>query len=222
MNYLKHYILIVRRAENRKEIDKKLHEYHHVFPVSIYGKNDFVVPLTLREHYIAHKLLWKIFKNRYGPDNEKTRKMAMAFHFMIYGKGDNYRQKTFKNSYLYESARIAVFESKKGKKRVDMIGKSYFGADEKTIREGIEKMRQKKLGMKINYPKNRLSSPCSKEKSQKISLQRKKTKYKYISMSEKEFNEWLSKQNYYAKDGRINSNITRAIRWRNEYFRRFD
>jgi len=222
MNYLKQYILIIKRAKNRKEIDKKLYEYHHVFPVSIYGQNDFTVPLTLREHYISHKLLWKIFRKRYGPKDEKTRKMAMAFHWMIYGKSDTYRQKTFNNSYLYDSARTAVFESKKGKRRVDMIGKSYFGADKKTILEGIEKMKRKKTGMKINYPKNRASAPCSKEKSEKISEQRKRTKYKYINMSDEEFNKWLSNQNYYAKDGRINSNVTRAIRWRNEYFKEFN
>lgn len=192
------------------------YESHHIFPESIYGKNSFTVYLTLREHYIVHKLLWKLFRKRYGTNDIRTRKMAMAFHWMIYGKGDTYRKEKYNNSYLYESARLAVYESKKGKKRKDMAGKSYFGASEETIRKGIEKMRQKKTGMKIDYPKNRKSSPCSSEKAMKISEARKKTKQKFVDMTPSQFENWLSKQNFYAKDGRINSNVSRAIKWRNE------
>ena len=65
---------------------------------------------------------------------------------------------------------VAAKEAKKGKQRIDMMGKIYFGANEDTIRNGIEKMRNKKIGMKIpNYPKNRKSQPCSLEKTKKIS-----------------------------------------------------
>lgn len=216
MNYLKTYIKIVKNALNRITDGRNNYESHHVFPESVYGKNNFTVYLTLREHYIVHKLLWKFFRKRYGIKDDRTRKMAMAFHWMIYGKGDTYRKEKYDNSYLYESARLAVYESKKGKKRNDMVGKSYFGASEETIRKGIEKMRQKKTGMKIDYPKDRKSAPCSAEKASKISEARKKTKQKFIDMNSSQFEEWLSKQNYYAKDGRINSNVSRALKWRNE------
>jgi hypothetical protein len=192
------------------------YESHHIFPKSIYGNNNKVIYLTIREHYIAHKLLWKLFRKRYGVKDNRTRKMAMAFHFMIYGKGDTYRLQKYDNSYLYESARKAAQEAKKEKQRSDMIGKSYFGASEEVIRNGIEKMRQKKIGMKITYPKNRKSVPCPNDKAQKISESRKNTKLKFICMSEKEFNLWLSKQNYHTKNGRINSNVSRAIKWRSE------
>jgi hypothetical protein len=216
MNYLKHYILLIRKSINRNIEQRFLYESHHIFPKSIYGKNDKTVYLTLREHYIAHKLLWKLMRKRYGKFDSKTRKMAIAFHWMVYGKGDTHRLKST-NSYLYESARLAVSESKTGKKREDMKGKSYFGASHETIKKGIEKMRIKKIGMKIEYPKNRKSSPCSIEKANKITESRKNTKEKYISMTKEEFDVWLSKQNYYAKDGRINSNVSRAIKWRNEF-----
>jgi len=216
MNYIKQYILLIRNSKKRTIYDKTKYEAHHVFPKSIYGENNNIVYLTFREHYIAHKLLWKFFRKRYGFKDERTRKMAMAFHWMIYGKGDTYRKSKYDNSYLYESARKAAKEAKKGKRRIDMIGKAYFGASEETMRNGIEKMRNKKIGMKINYPKNRISSPCSAEKSNKISEARKNTKLNFITMSEEEFQKWLSKQNYYAKDGRINSNVSRAIKWRNE------
>jgi len=77
-------------------------------------------------------------------------------------------------------------------------------------------MRAKKTGMKIDYPENRKSSPCPTETANKISISRLKTKEKYIMMTDEEFAIWLSEQNYYVKGGRINSNVTRAIKWRNE------
>lgn len=214
MNYVKAYICIVRKAQQRIIIKSEVYEKHHIFPISIFGKNNAIVFLTLREHYIVHKLLWKIFRKRYGSNDTRTRKMAMAFHWMIYGKGDTKRN--YCNSYLYDSARKAVYEAKTGKRRNDMLGKMYFGASDESIKNGIEKMRAKKTGMKIEYPKNRKSSPCSEEKAKKISEVRKNTKQKFISMEEIEFKDWLSKQNYYTKSGRINSNVSRAIKWRNE------
>lgn len=217
MNYLRHYIKLVKRAKQRVTVDNKIeYEKHHVFPVSIYGKNNFWVYLTLREHYIAHELLWKALKKRYGVKDDRTRKMAMAFHCMIYGKGDTHRKEKYDNSRLYHSARTAVSESKKGKIRKDMLGKAYFGASEETIRNSIEKMRAKKIGMKIDYPKNRKSSPCSVEKAKKISKSRTNTKQKYIEMSDQEFNNWVKTINPFRKDGRVNPNLTRALKWRED------
>jgi hypothetical protein len=215
MNYIKKYILLMRKALQRKN-NEEYTELHHIFPKSLYGENNFVVKLNFREHYIAHKLLWKFFKKRYGWKHQKTRKMAMAFHIMVYGKGDTGRPYEHKNSYLYESARIAACEAKKQKQRLDMKGKSYFGASKETIKQGIEKMRVKKTGLKINYPKDRKSPPCSLEKAKKISESRKRTREKFISMTRQEFENWLSRQNLYTKNGKLNSNVSRAIKWRNE------
>ena len=215
MNYLKQYISLIRKAKNRSAEIAEC-ELHHIFPKSIYGENNTLVKLSFREHYIAHKLLWKICKKRYGWKHQKTRKMAMAFHIMIYGKGDTKRPYKHNNSYLYESARIAAHEAKRGKIRIDMKGKSYFGASEEIIRNGIEKMRIKKTGMKNDYPKNRNSPPCSAQKAKKISETRKRTKEKFIMMTQEEFDFWLSNQNYYTKNGRINSNVSRAMKWRKE------
>jgi hypothetical protein len=143
--------------------------------------------------------------------------MASAFHWMIYGKGDTYRNFNNSNSCLYKSARIAASESKMGKERIDMKGKKYFGASEENIKAGTKKMVEKKTGMKIlNYPSDRKSSPCSDEKASKIALTRLNTKNKFIEMTDKEFNLWCSKFSLIQKNGRPNSNITRAIKWRKE------
>jgi len=97
MNYLKVYCNLIRKAENRTPPEGYT-EKHHTFPKSIFGKNNRVVVLTSREHYIAHCLLERIYIKRYGADDEKTRKMTIAFVLMK-KCGKKY------NSYLYESSK---------------------------------------------------------------------------------------------------------------------
>jgi hypothetical protein len=215
MNYLKTYCKMIRTAEKRnwrrKNIDFYIEE-HHVFPISIYGKNDRIVGLTPREHFLAHWLLYKICLKRYGIRNNRTFSMGSAFAMMCVTNDLQERNYT---SRKYEIVRNCLSNIRTGKARDDMKGKKYFGASEDTIKQGIEKMRKKKMGMKIEYPKNRKSSPCSSEKIKKISESRKNTRVKFTSMSEEEFNLWISKQKLYRKDGVRNSNVTRTLLWRN-------
>lgn len=213
MNYFKIYKKLIKRALKNERALQYV-ERHHVFPVSIFGSNDFVANLTFREHFIAHRLLVKIYEKRYGEHHSYTRKMYMAIHRMIYSSP----KKIHKSSRLYEYARKCARQSKIGKERLDMKGKSFFGASEERIREGIEKMRVKKTGMKIlNYPKNRKSPPCSEEKRKKISLIRKQTVNKFITMSNDEFWDWVHSCKKYANyKGKIqpNHNIVFAMKAR--------
>lgn len=228
MNYLKHYLKLVRRNSSAEITEK-----HHIFPVSIFGPNDYIAVLSTREHFVAHKLLYMIFKKRYGEENWRTKKMLHAARMMIYGF--NRSQRITVSSFWYAKFREhnslrsrgennpakkpgvgeKISERKRGVSRPDMKGKSYFGASKEKIEEGIEKMRQKKIGLNIDYPKNRKSSPCSAEKARSISESRKRTKEKFINMSIIEFEEWISMQNLYRKDGRLNPNVTRVLKWRN-------
>jgi hypothetical protein len=230
MNYLKHYIKLMRKAKNRSKLAGYT-EKHHIFPTSIFGKNDSIAILTAKEHYIAHMLLFKACYNRYGENHYKTKKMAFAWWNMTFGhKGKRRTSNSF--SIAKEKMSIAlsgegnpsknpgvgdkISETKKGKPRPDMKGKAYFGACEESRKNGISKMIEKKTGMKINYPKNRNSPPCSQEKAILISEMRKKTKDRFIEMTNDEFLEWIEKQKLYAKDGkRKNSNVTRVLKWRN-------
>jgi len=107
MNYLKIYCSLIRKAENRT-LPKEYTEKHHIFPISIYGKNNKVVVLTGREHYIAHILLAKICIKRYGLYHKNTQKMLCA---IINMKG---KSKRYYNSYLYENAKIKRNESIRG------------------------------------------------------------------------------------------------------------
>jgi len=150
MNYLKVYCNLIRKAENRTP-PKGYTEKHHIFPLSVYGKNNRVVPLTAKEHYIAHALLEKICIQRYGLDHWKTKKMTLAFWFMNNGK------RMYYNSNLYENARI----------RFNTI------PDKKHTEETIEKLRQRGLNRSEEYKKKmsevKKGTPVSEETRKKIS-----------------------------------------------------
>lgn len=217
MNYLKIYVKLIRNAQKRYLKETIFTEKHHIFPVSIFGNNSKTCCLTYREHFVSHRLLFYIFLKRYKSTDIRTQKMAMAIHRMVYGKNG-----VINNSRMFDVAKKAVIYAKLGRPREDCIGKRYFGACEEKIREGIEKMRKKKTGMKVKYPKNRKSPPCSIEKKQKIAEARLKTKNKFINMTKEEFELWIKQQNLYGPSGRKNTNVIRVLIWRgidqNEYY----
>lgn len=111
MNYLKIYCALIRKAQNRKT-PKTYTEKHHIFPVSIFGKNNKIVKLTAREHYIAHALLEKVCIKRYGIEHIRSQKMIRAFWCMNAQKTKN----EYLNSRLYESSRIKFISLIAGKK----------------------------------------------------------------------------------------------------------
>ena len=100
MNYLKAYCNLIRKAENRTPPEGYT-EKHHVFPISIFGKNKRIVILTGKEHYVAHALLEKICIKRYGLKHNRTIKMVFA-HLGMKGDRDNIGR--YYNSTLYEKA----------------------------------------------------------------------------------------------------------------------
>lgn len=89
----------MRKAEDRG-VPVGYVEKHHIFPVSIFGKNKRIVYLTAREHFIAHVLLWKLTTKRYGTDHKRTIKMRSAAVMMciLRGKG----QYRYCNSQTYK------------------------------------------------------------------------------------------------------------------------
>lgn len=134
MNYLRTYIRLIRKAQTQCEIH--LYEKHHIFPVSIFGKNNYIVKLTPRQHYVAHALLYKAFKKRYGNNHPKTFKMMCAFNAM-HSKSQAYK---YVNSRLYEYLRKAYSESMKGKNN-PFYGKTH-------TKETKQKMRKPKPGVR--------------------------------------------------------------------------
>ena len=89
--YIRWYISLIRKSQNRNEIIG-YSESHHIFPKSIFGDNKSTVRLTAREHFIAHKILYKIYEIRYGCKHKFTIYMLKAISYM-------YTRDEIKNKY---------------------------------------------------------------------------------------------------------------------------
>lgn len=237
MNYLRKYICLVRAAEKRNLPSP--HEKHHVFPTAIFGKNNRVVKLTIREHFVAHKLLYKIFLKRKGPNHCNTKKMLHALRCMmifrdaplvvssklyaIIREHNRERRRGDNNPSKRTDVRKKISEAKTGKQRLDLKNKKFFGSIKDTAEITAKSQQSKKNtmernllvnGKKVNYPSNRVSPPCSDDKKENIRLARLNTHQKYIDMSEVEFSVWVDSQILYGPSGRRNGNVTRAVQAR--------
>jgi hypothetical protein len=153
MNYLKHYCCLIRKAENRTPPEGYT-EKHHIFPVSIYGKNNRVVILTAREHYIAHALLEKIFIKRCGLKHYKTIKMTLA-HSGMRGNGG------YINSYLYEGAKMRRSEIMRGNR--NGVGKKQTEEQKKVISKRSKEMWKTGVFSTKEYREKLSMSLCKKE-----------------------------------------------------------
>jgi hypothetical protein len=98
--------------KDERKIQKKNGEYferHHIVPISLGGDKSYflgssnIVLLTAREHYLAHRILWLIYKNR---------EMGFAFHKMVFSKS-TLQERGF-DSKAYEAAKIALSECQRG------------------------------------------------------------------------------------------------------------
>jgi hypothetical protein len=167
MNYLKVYCNLIRKAENRTSPEGYT-EKHHTFPVSIYGKNNRIVILTSKEHYIAHILLEKIFIKRNGLNHRKSKKMISA-HINMKGKNRYF------NSRLYDCSRKKRSENMKGS------GNSFYG---KTHSEDtLIKMREKRSMQKIinteesNLKRSLATKGILKSEDTKIKMKNNHSRY---------------------------------------------
>jgi hypothetical protein len=181
MNYLKVYCNLIRKAEERgytKNKTKELELYvegHHTFPKSIYGKNNRIVYLTAREHYIAHALLVKICIKRYEMHHWKSKKMIYAFWAMNNQKMKN----NYRNSYLYECTRMRKSILMTGEKN-PMYGK--LGEENPLYGRKLSEEHKAKIGLKS---KGRKMSEESKIKIGDSNRGREKSPETRAKISEK-------------------------------------
>lgn len=84
MNYNRIYSELISRAKNRTILQGNYKEIHHIVPRSLGGTDDSgnLVALFPEEHYLAHKLLYKIHKNR---------ETAFAFKMMSHMNNKKYK-----------------------------------------------------------------------------------------------------------------------------------
>lgn len=79
--YLKAYLSLCAKRLLDPYFSKPL-ENHHIYPVSIFKKNTQTVSLSLREHFIAHRLLQKAYQIALGATHPHTVKMTLALQYL--------------------------------------------------------------------------------------------------------------------------------------------
>ena len=92
-NYKLKYKKFIESRPRRTQT-KPGYEKHHILPVSLGGTDDKsnIIILTYREHYIAHKMLAKMYRG------EKKYKMVCAlFHF--FNESNSHKYESIKNYY---------------------------------------------------------------------------------------------------------------------------
>ena len=100
MDYKVVYDNLISTRKSRAPLDTQYYEKHHILPKSKGGSNskDNLINLTPREHFLAHWLLWKIYKD------SSTR---TAFHMM---RNSRKNMKRILTSKQYEIARNVIYE----------------------------------------------------------------------------------------------------------------
>lgn len=146
MNYQWHYDQLMITRSLREKLSGIYYEKHHKIPRSMGGDNssENIVSLTPREHFLAHWLLWRIYKNR---------SMAFAFHAME--KFTRTKTEFTCSSRAYEEARIAKSlmghsELTKSKMSSSKKGKSSSFKGKFHKEDSKEKMRNVHLGKSLN------------------------------------------------------------------------
>lgn len=97
MNYQRIYDEIIERAKsrglNKKLLDGRYYERHHIVPRCMNGTNDKsnLVLLTGREHYLCHWLLIKI-----KPNNHK---LFIAYNRIVYGNKKFFKRRISSKQY---------------------------------------------------------------------------------------------------------------------------
>lgn len=125
MNYTKIYKQLI---DKRKECTFKGYgENHHITPVSFGGTLDKenMVRLTAREHFIAHRLLTKIYPNSY--------EMKSAINKML--QSNKFQKRYEPNSKTYERIREEFGEAHSKR----MKGKKLTAEHKKAVSEGQRK-----------------------------------------------------------------------------------
>ena len=87
MNYEKIYNQLINKRQLNILSKRTCYcEKHHIIPkcFSKNNKKENLIYLTTREHYIAHKLLEKIYKQKYGENSIQHQKMICALWRFIY------------------------------------------------------------------------------------------------------------------------------------------
>ena len=180
MNYIKQYNKLIENAKTRCIEDDVYYERHHIIPHCMNGEDTDIniVPLTAKEHYIAHKLLYFSF-----PDNEK---LFFAWHMMAFKKTDcQKRHEISAREYalLIENYRkfrtgIPCREDVKNKIRITVLANKYKHTDAAKLKMSIASKGRKHTSeakLKIGkFHKGKIVSDETRLKSSKSHMGQRK------------------------------------------------
>jgi hypothetical protein len=132
MNYINIYHQLIMKAQQRQIPNNIYIEKHHIIPLSLNGEDNEsnIVPLTAKEHFVAHHLLWKIHRNP---------QMTKAFMMMCNIKRDGVKYKVNAKEYqlLKEDNRKFRSEFMKGRPGPN-IGKVWSEESKKKLSESTK------------------------------------------------------------------------------------
>jgi hypothetical protein len=163
MDYKKHYDNLISSRNKRICIEGVYYEKHHIIMRSMGGTNDKenIVLLTAREHFIAHYLLWKIYKNN---------QTAWSFKMMCT------RNKKW-SAKIYEELRKNMKHSEETKMKISASNKiSQIKNPSKGNRRGSKCSEETKMKMRIAQ-KGKKGPAFSEETIKQMSDVRKGIKF---------------------------------------------
>lgn len=234
MNYLRIYKNLINLAKNRVIIETELYEKHHIISKCIFNDNyskiifnDYykiilsknskknIVKLTLREHYIAHLLLVRIFEN----DKNCYIKLLYAANFLTNRTKNNREYEWQKKEYI-EQLKISMIgkpSRAKGKKWSDESKKNKSGENHymynKTYDDLYSSEKVKELKeIKRKSQTGRKKSDKEREKlSKRIITEEWKDKISKSNKGKKRTKEQINKLKKYFSDTYLNPSVDQTI-----------
>ena len=197
MNYLRIYNNIIAQAKQRnsRKGGALIVESHHILPRHCGGNNlkENKVNLTLREHFVCHVLLAKIYKGTEFHAGMCRAVVAMSERGSLSSKAyqsiKEQHISNLKNQVISTEQKLAISQANTGNKsrtghkntleHIEILRQSRIGSkhsnETKAVwseqRKGKTPWNKGMTGLSINYPETRKSSgPVSEEKKLKISL----------------------------------------------------
>ena len=152
-HFFNRYQKFIRYCQNSNK--NQYTEKHHIIPKSMGGSNhsDNLILLTGREHFIAHVLLWKTYRNKETNFALWSMKMKKERNFLLSSK--TYEQLKIEHS-LFQSERMKIDNPMLKQSAKDKVSHS---------RVGSKVSKQTKLKMSIAQK----GVPKIKETKQKMS-----------------------------------------------------
>lgn len=131
-------------------------ENHHIFPKSIFGKNNIIIRLTYIDHFRAHWYLAKIYET----EGMKRQYMQMAKAFFSFIQIADYRKEVIRNFTDEEICELAILiDQSKEHNRLSSIGElnSFYGKHHspETIQKTLD--TKKRNGSMIWTEKHRMN-----------------------------------------------------------------